>query len=243
MIGYTIFSEDQIEYLPNKICQLYTHNSKPYQKIINNSFIEKLQNANIGIYVHSTFNLVLGHPSAKKFLYDHIQICDEIGAIGLVVHIPNKNSDDFLPNIKNINPTSKNTIIFLEHKPGIYADPKKLIEIYYQIANIWPNIKIGICIDTCHIYVSGYDLSNPKIMQDYINEIAILECPILVHLNDSKVECGAMIDRHAQIGTNIWTKEKYQSLDILLSKNWPFIIELKNLEDSIKSFNFIKLKQ
>ncbi len=59
--------------------------------------------------------------------------------------------------------------------------------------------KIGICIDTCHIFNAGYNLNTSKDVTDYIKEfdkkIGIKHIK-LVHLNNSKTELGANIDRH-----------------------------------------------
>ena len=59
--------------------------------------------------------------------------------------------------------------------------------------------KIGICVDTCHIFNAGYDLNTTKDVTDYIKEfdqkIGIKNIK-LVHLNNSKTELGANIDRH-----------------------------------------------
>ena len=59
--------------------------------------------------------------------------------------------------------------------------------------------KIGICVDTCHIFNAGYNLNSSKDVIDYIKEfdqkIGIKNIK-LVHLNNSKTELGANIDRH-----------------------------------------------
>lgn len=59
--------------------------------------------------------------------------------------------------------------------------------------------KFGICIDTCHIFNAGYNLSNSKDVTDYLNEfdkfIGIKNIK-LIHLNNSKTEFDSRLDRH-----------------------------------------------
>jgi deoxyribonuclease-4 len=59
--------------------------------------------------------------------------------------------------------------------------------------------KIGICVDTCHIFNAGYNLNTSKDVTNYIKEfdqkIGIKHIK-LIHLNNSKTELGSNIDRH-----------------------------------------------
>ena len=61
--------------------------------------------------------------------------------------------------------------------------------------------RVGVCIDTCHMFDSGYDLVN-----DYENVKKELDSVIgfdrikVIHVNDSKNTCGSHKDRHANIG-------------------------------------------
>ena len=59
--------------------------------------------------------------------------------------------------------------------------------------------KIGICVDTCHIFNAGYDLNTLKDVSNYIKEfdqkIGIKHIK-LIHLNNSKTDLGSNIDRH-----------------------------------------------
>ena len=60
--------------------------------------------------------------------------------------------------------------------------------------------RIGVCLDTCHIHDSGMDLSNPEAVLDEFDRVIGLEKLLVVHLNDSKNVCGAMKDRHENLG-------------------------------------------
>jgi deoxyribonuclease-4 len=63
--------------------------------------------------------------------------------------------------------------------------------------------RVAVCIDTCHIFAAGYDISTE---QGYLETFSELDAIIglsnvrLFHLNDSKRECGSRVDRHEHIG-------------------------------------------
>ncbi len=64
--------------------------------------------------------------------------------------------------------------------------------------------RLGLCIDTCHLYAAGADVSTPAGMRRVLDAVVHAVGPDrlrLVHANDSKDPCGSGRDRHAAIGT------------------------------------------
>lgn len=63
--------------------------------------------------------------------------------------------------------------------------------------------RVGVCIDTCHLFSAGYDFSTPegykKTWDDFADTIGF-ERLRGIHLNDDARACGSHIDRHASIG-------------------------------------------
>lgn len=63
--------------------------------------------------------------------------------------------------------------------------------------------RIGVCLDTCHIFAGGYDIRTPaayeRTMREFDRAIG-LERLCFFHLNDSKKELGSRVDRHEHIG-------------------------------------------
>ncbi len=77
---------------------------------------------------------------------------------------------------------------------------KQLRDIYDQSSH---KDRIGICVDTCHIFSAGYDISTPSGYNAFWDEyLKVLGIRLLkaIHLNDSKVACAARVDRHQKIG-------------------------------------------
>lgn len=63
--------------------------------------------------------------------------------------------------------------------------------------------RVGICIDTCHVFAAGYDIRTRAGYDGLVNEAARevgLERVRCWHLNDSRGDCGSRIDRHEHIG-------------------------------------------
>ncbi len=62
---------------------------------------------------------------------------------------------------------------------------------------------VGVCLDTCHLYAAGYDLTSPSSVEDTLSkfdETVGLQALKLIHLNDSKGGLGCHLDRHENIG-------------------------------------------
>lgn len=63
--------------------------------------------------------------------------------------------------------------------------------------------RVGVCLDTCHIFAAGYDIRSQSSYQktlEKFDKIIGLEKLQAIHLNDSKKGLGSRIDRHEQIG-------------------------------------------
>jgi deoxyribonuclease-4 len=71
------------------------------------------------------------------------------------------------------------------------------------ISNVTDKKRIGVCIDTCHTFSAGYDISTSEKFDEVIAEfdkIIGIKYLCALHLNDSKKEKGSNVDRHASIG-------------------------------------------
>ena len=126
------------------------------------------------------------------------------------------------------------TIVLLETMSGKGTEIGKTFEELSKIiAGVNLKAKIGVCLDTCHIWDGGYDIVNN--LDDVIDEfdnIIGLNYLKAIHLNDSKNSLGSHKDRHEKIG------EGTIGLDTLIKvinhpklKHLPFILETPNDHD------------
>jgi len=183
-------------------------------------------NIKIPIYVHSTFNTVsTAFWSIKNFSIQY-KFCVENHLKGLIIHAPkhenplfDKVIEMYIKYIQN-QKYDYHPVIYIEHVVGDYLIQPEEMDRKIKQFNKLSNIPFGACIDTCHLYSSGY-----KEIENYFDHLG--EYPILVHLNDSDNPFNSGIDRHAKLGTNIW-KNNLDSLKNIIKKDYDFIIELKD---------------
>ena len=96
------------------------------------------------------------------------------------------------------------------------------------IALIDDKSRVGVCMDTCHVFAAGYDLRSREAFDSTLTRFDAeigLEYLKAVHLNDSKAPLGSRLDRHANIGTgflglgafwNIMNDARFEGLPMVL---------------------------
>ncbi|MEG0181759.1 MAG: deoxyribonuclease IV [Peptostreptococcaceae bacterium] len=96
----------------------------------------------------------------------------------------------------------ENIIVLLETMSGKGTEIGFTFEQIKEIINkVEYKDKIGVCLDTCHIFSAGYDIVNDlDVVIDEFDKIIGLDKLKAVHLNDSMMPFGAKKDRHACIG-------------------------------------------
>jgi deoxyribonuclease-4 len=100
--------------------------------------------------------------------------------------------------------TDNNVTLLLEATAGQGTNLGYTFEqLAYMIDRVEHKDKIGVCLDTCHIFAAGYDLVDPrgykKTMQSF-DEIVGLDRLRIIHVNDSMKGLGSKRDRHEHIG-------------------------------------------
>jgi endonuclease IV len=177
-------------------------------------YLLELTKKHIKVYVHSSYYSTLkGTPQAVGTIKKQLKECDAIGASGLVVHLPhngNLTDDDIIQTLEKLDLQNYTTRLYLEiavTKTPEYAQPATIKRLFKKIPK-QTRAKLGLCIDTCHVFSSGIDLSSFKDARDYLEQYNSFECPIIFHLNDSKKPIGSFMDRHAKLGSEIWKHYK-----------------------------------
>lgn len=129
------------------------------------------------------------------------------------------------------------TTVLLETMAGKGTEVGKTFE---EIRGILDKIekkdKIGVCLDTCHVWDAGYDIVNDLdgVLQEFDCVIG-LDRLKAVHLNDSKNPIGSHKDRHEKIGFGMIGKDALlRVVTHPLLQNRPFILETPNDEDGYR---------
>jgi deoxyribonuclease IV len=140
-----------------------------------------------------------------------LRVGDAIGALGVVVH-PGALKDDTRTNarkrainlIKEALARSESCPIFYENTAG---SPQLLGRDFDETAELIDKTggpkRLGLCIDTCHLYASGYDIATREGTKELLDEIDAkvgVKQLKLMHVNDATDPLGSNRDRHAPIG-------------------------------------------
>lgn len=138
----------------------------------------------------------------------------------------------------------QSTIILLETMAGKGSEVGRSFDELKQIIDRTEfSDKLGVCLDTCHVWDAGYDIVNnlDGVLEEF-DRIIGLERLRAVHLNDSKNPLGAHKDRHEKIG------EGFIGADAIIRvinhpklKGLPFILETPNdIDGYAREIEFLK---
>ena len=120
---------------------------------------------------------------------------------------------------------------------GSFEEIKEIIERTVKIGGEALRGKLGVCLDTCHVWDGGYDIKNglDDVLKEFDSVIG-LDNLCAVHLNDSKNECGSHKDRHEKLGLGCIGAEALKAVVCHpLLQNRPFILETPNDDAGYKA--------
>ncbi len=192
-----------------------------------------------------------GYEKSIKAMIEEVKRCDKLGIPYLVTHLGShkgsgeENGIKRLTNALNeVAKTKTDVMVLLENTAGqknsVGSDFKQLAEIFSKCK---PTKKFGICLDTCHAFVAGYDLRTKdaveKTMKEFDDVIGFENLKIL-HLNDSKGELNSNLDRHNHIGLGEIGNEGLSEVVKTMNKNnIPIVLETP-IDDTRDDFENIR---
>ena len=161
-----------------------------------------------------------GEPYAKsvKTLSEELQRCSDLGIPHLVIHLGSHMGSGsssgisqivgaihFAREALNAKKKKNDVAILLENNAG---QKNGVGGTFEEIRTILDKVdgragEIGVCLDTCHLFTSGYDIRSETQVTRTLEEfdrIVGLEQLRVIHLNDSKGVLGSHLDRHEHIG-------------------------------------------
>lgn len=223
-------------------------NAQPITQDVAILFKETLKKTNI-TYVMAHASYLINLASDKKetreksinALTKELERCSILGIPHLVLHpgshIKQGVEEGLAHVINGINKAfeqSKNkTMILLETMAGQgSALGSTFEELAYIKEGISQKDRIGICVDTCHIFVAGYNLAPAKeykALWKKFDEIIGIKHLKAFHINDSKKEYNSHVDRHEDIGKGCIGKEGFS-----LIMNDPAFFEIPKILETPK---------
>jgi deoxyribonuclease-4 len=140
-----------------------------------------------------------------------LRVGDGIGALGVVVHPGALKEDTRTHARKRAVKLIKEALARSERCPIIYENtagsPQLLGRDFDETAELIDKTggprRLGLCIDSCHLWATGYDLRTPEAVSELADEIdgkVGLKQLRLLHVNDSRDDLGSNRDRHTAIG-------------------------------------------
>ena len=196
------------------------------------------------ILPHDSYLINLGHPdnalrhkSVSAFI-DEIQRCEQLGLTLLNFHpgshLRQIDETTCLNHIgdsinKALEQSSTVTAV-IENTAG---QGSNLGHSFEQLAHIISRVddksRVGVCLDTCHLFAAGYDITSTASCRDVFLQFdqivgnAYLKA---MHLNDSKTPLGSRVDRHASLGEGYIGKEAFAFLmQLPATQNIPLVLE------------------
>jgi deoxyribonuclease IV len=212
------------------------------------------------ILPHDSYLINAGHPDAiqleksRNALLDEMQRCEQLGLDRLNFHpgshLKEISEEECLSRIaESINivlDKTKGVTAVIENTAGQGSNVGyKFEQLRFIIDKVNDKSRVGVCIDTCHAFTSGYDVKTPEGFRqtfEKFNEIIGFHYLKGMHLNDSKKELGTRVDRHDNIGKGFLGEEVFRLVvNDLRFDNMPLILETP--EESLWNEEIKKLYQ
>jgi deoxyribonuclease-4 len=199
---------------------LFTKNQRQWQaKPLSESSIHAFRkNCEKYILPHDSYLINLGAPDAEKLnksrqaFIDEMERCRLLGLSLLNFHpgshLNQISEEECLENIAaSINLAHQqvpDVIAVIENTAGQGSNLGWKFEHLARIIELVDDQeRVGICLDTCHLFAAGYDLRTNDACRQTFNEfdqIVGMHYLRAMHLNDSKVPLGKRVDRHHSLG-------------------------------------------
>ena len=179
---------------------------------------------------------------SKRSLIAELNVASQLGIVGSIVHtgsfkgIPpavwdvsqDKKYNVLINNINEVLAhTPADTFLIIEN-----AGNKKIGQTIDEIASIIRDVdneRLKVCLDTCHLYSAGYDLSTKDKMNIFLDEFDKkigLKRLVILHANDSRDPFNSGRDRHENIGQGTLSINPFKLLlHDKRTAHLPFIIE------------------
>lgn len=145
----------------------------------------------------------------KTALIETLKLAPKIGVVGTVFHPGSYEEGKIGPKdqiAQTINiilsETPSEAKLIYENSAGSTIGGK-LEDLAWLLEVSKDKKRVGVCLDTCHAFAAGYDISTQDGYEDYIKQVEKiigLENVFCWHFNDSKFDLGAKRDRHENIG-------------------------------------------
>jgi deoxyribonuclease-4 len=218
---------DRIEAMDGDCVQIFTQSPRTWRPTNHDPanferFRERRAEAGIGAVVcHALYLINLASPDDELYaksvaaLENTVDVGSAIDADGVVFHVGSHLGSGFEAGLDRAVPAlrkalkrcSETTWLLMENTAGAGGTIGRSIE---ELAALYEALdkheRLGICLDSCHLYASGYDVTDRKELNRVLREVDEqigLDRLRVLHVNDSKAPLGSNRDRHDNIGEGL----------------------------------------
>ncbi len=185
-------------------------------------------------------------------LRNTMQVACAIGADGVVVHVGSHLGSGFEAGLELVLPAmdqvlelaSDETWLLMENSAGAGGTIGRSID---ELATLYERLdrhpRLGVCLDSCHLYVSGVDVTDPVALDSLLDELESgigLDRLRALHVNDSAAPLGSNRDRHANIGEGLLGEKLGVFLGNRRLQGLPAVLEVAGPENRGPDANEIR---
>ncbi len=226
-------------------------------------FLKIKDETDMAVVAHDSYLINLGSPKAdlleksREAFSEELRRCEVLDIPHLVMHPGShtgvgeqKGLDTIVESIDFLHSKTPDykVSITLETTAGQGTNlGYEFEQLAYIINKVEQGDRLGVCLDTCHIFAAGYDIRDKKsydrTMKQFDETIGIEKLKV-IHMNDSKKDLGSKVDRHEHIGLGFIGEAPFGFfLNDKRLKNLPFILETPKGEDGeMDRVNLAKLR-
>jgi deoxyribonuclease-4 len=174
-----------------------------------------------GVLCHALYLCNLAAPNDEIYeksiaaMRNTMEVASGIGADAVVFHVGSHLGSGFEHGLERVVPaleqvlelTTDETWLLMENSAGTGGTIGRSIDELAAIdARLDRHPRLGICLDSCHLYASGIDVTDPARLDALLDEVDAsigLDRLRALHVNDSATELGSNRDRHADVGEGL----------------------------------------
>lgn len=183
------------------------------------AFVDGCQAAELGpVFLHSVYLLNLASPNpdnvakSVQSIKDHLGWADRLCAEGLVIHIGSAGKEEYAVAEERVVAALRGLLDELDGHARLLLETcagqgatigRSFQELGRIIERLDGHPRLGVCVDTCHVFAAGYPIHEEdgvERMLGELDEAVGLDRLGLVHANDSKGAFGSNVDRHENVG-------------------------------------------
>lgn len=198
------------------------------------------------VYFHASYlvnfadNQRIGSASVRT-LTDELTLAAKMQVRGSIVHLGSFKQEEkptpaqysiVFENVMQVLENTPDNSLFIIENAGNKKLNWSLEELGFIIKEL-NHKRVRVCLDTCHLWGAGYDLSTPELFKRYFDNFERLvgmEKLELFQINDSRDECGSFRDRHENLSFGQIPEETFKLLvNDPLTRDIPFLLEVPGI--------------